>query len=159
MIEKVDFKGLFSSPRHPYSAGLLSCIPKILETRPALDSMTRGLILQQLKRLQSQNRTAILLISHDLNVVRHSCNDVIVMYCGRLLEKWVFNGLFSSQGHHSVAGWRPRIPKILETRLPLASITRVLILHHFKRPQSQTLTSIFLISLDLTLFVTTVTDV
>jgi len=97
------------------------CKPVVLiadEPTTALDGMTRGLILQQLKRLQSQNQTAILLISHDLNVVRHSCNDIIVMYCGRLLEKADCKSLFSGPRHPYSAGLLSCIPKILATRPP-----------------------------------------
>ena len=66
------------------------CKPAVLiadEPTTALDSETRELILRQIKRLQTDHGMAILLISHDLSVVRRVCQDVMVMYCGRLLEK------------------------------------------------------------------------
>ena len=91
------------------------CKPAVLiadEPTTALDSITRALILQQLKRLQTQNRTAILLISHDLTVIGASCQDVMVMYCGRIVEKTDCTGLFSHPRHPYSAGLLSCIPKI-----------------------------------------------
>ena len=95
------------------------CKPAVLiadEPTTALDSVTRALILQQLKRLQSQNQTAILLISHDLNIIEQNCNDVIVMYCGRLVEKANSDSLFSHPRHPYSAGLMSCIPKITTSR-------------------------------------------
>lgn len=91
------------------------CKPAVLiadEPTTALDSITRALILQQLKRLQTQNRTAILLISHDLAVIGASCQDVMVMYCGRILEKTDCPSLFSHPRHPYSAGLLSCIPQI-----------------------------------------------
>ena len=91
------------------------CKPAVLiadEPTTALDSLTRALILQQLKRLQTQQQTAILLISHDLNIVRNNCQDVMVMYCGRLMEKADSSSLFSHPRHPYSAGLLSCIPKI-----------------------------------------------
>ena len=91
------------------------CRPSILiadEPTTALDSMTQALILRQLKELQARHQTAILLISHDLNVVKHSCDDIIVMYCGRLLEKADCKDLFSHPRHPYSAGLLSCIPEI-----------------------------------------------
>lgn len=91
------------------------CKPAVLiadEPTTALDSMTRALILQQLKRLQTQHQTAILLISHDLNIIRQSCKDVMVMYCGRLVEKTDCDSLFSQPRHPYSAGLLSCVPQI-----------------------------------------------
>ncbi len=91
------------------------CKPAVLiadEPTTALDSMTSALILQQLKRLQTQNQTAILLISHDLNIIRQCCDDVIVMYCGRLVEKADCDSLFSHPRHPYSAGLLSCIPQL-----------------------------------------------
>jgi peptide/nickel transport system ATP-binding protein len=91
------------------------CKPAVLiadEPTTALDSMTRALILQQLKRLQTQHQTAILLISHDLNIIERSCDDVIIMYCGRLVEQSDCGSLFSHPRHPYSAGLLSCIPHI-----------------------------------------------
>jgi peptide/nickel transport system ATP-binding protein len=95
------------------------CKPVVLiadEPTTALDSMTRALILQQLKRLQTQHKTAILLISHDLNIVKNNCQNVMVMYCGRLMEKSDCRSLFSNPHHPYSAGLLSCIPNIGASR-------------------------------------------
>ena len=95
------------------------CKPTVIiadEPTTSLDSSTRALILQQLQRLQTLHQTAILLISHDLTVVRQSCSKVMVMYCGRLLEKTDCQSLFSHARHPYSAGLLSCIPRISDTR-------------------------------------------
>ena len=95
------------------------CKPAVIiadEPTTALDSSTRSLILQQLEKLQTQYQTAILLISHDLRVVRQSCRNVMVMYCGRLLEKTDCQSLFSHARHPYSAGLLSCIPQISARR-------------------------------------------
>ena len=95
------------------------CKPAVIiadEPTTALDSSTRTLILQQLKSLQTLQNTAMLFISHDLNVVRQICSDVMVMYCGRLVESTDCQNLFSHARHPYSAGLLSCIPQINTTR-------------------------------------------
>ncbi len=95
------------------------CKPAVIvadESTTALDSTTRTVILQQLKRIQALHQTAILLISHDLSIVKQNCHKVMVMYCGRLLEKADCGNLFSHPRHPYSAGLLACIPRICETR-------------------------------------------
>ena len=97
------------------------CKPAVIiadEPTTALDSSTRTLILQQLERLRTEYQTAILLVSHDLTVVRQSCRNVMVMYCGRLLEKTDCKSLFSHARHPYSAGLLSCIPQISINRPP-----------------------------------------
>ena len=97
------------------------CKPAVIiadEPTTALDGSTRALILQQLERLRKQNNTAILLISHDLAVVKQSCRHVMVMYCGRLVEKTDCENLFLHARHPYSAGLLSCIPRIGPTRPP-----------------------------------------
>jgi len=91
------------------------CKPAVLiadEPTTALDSSTRALILQQIKKMQADNDTAVLLVSHDLSVIRQSCQNVMVMYCGRLLEKTDCQSLFAHARHPYSAGLISCIPQI-----------------------------------------------
>ncbi len=91
------------------------CKPAVLiadEPTTALDSSTRALILQQIKRLRADHGTAILLVSHDLSVIRQCCQNVLVMYCGRLLEKTDCQSLFAHARHPYSAGLVSCIPQI-----------------------------------------------
>jgi len=95
------------------------CKPAVLiadEPTTALDSSTQALILQQIKRLQAEYGTAILLVSHDLSVIRQSCQNVMVMYCGRLLEKTDCQSLFAHAQHPYSAGLISCIPQISASR-------------------------------------------
>ena len=100
------------------------CKPAVIiadEPTTALDGSTRALILQQLEQLQTQHGTAILLVSHDLAVVRQSCARVMVMYCGRLLESTDSQSLFSHARHPYSAGLLACIPQIGSDRPPVIS--------------------------------------
>jgi len=98
------------------------CKPAVViadEPTTALDGSTRALILQQLERLRKQNKTAILFISHDLATVKKTCRDVMVMYCGRLMEKTDCKSLFSHARHPYSAGLLSCTPQITPTRPPI----------------------------------------
>lgn len=102
------------------------CKPAVIiadEPTTALDNSTRALILQQLKQLQSLHQVAILFISHDLTVVRQLCRDVMVMYCGRLMETTDCKSLFEQPRHPYSAGLLSCIPQISKQRpAPIRSI-------------------------------------
>lgn len=91
------------------------CKPAVIiadEPTTALDGSTRTLILQQLKHLQTLHQSAILLISHDLTVVKQLCSNVMVMYCGRLMESTDCRSLFAHARHPYSAGLLSCIPQI-----------------------------------------------
>jgi len=102
------------------------CKPAVIiadEPTTALDNSTRALILEQLKQLQQLHQTAVLFISHDLSVVRQICRDVMVMYCGRLLEITDSQNLFANARHPYSAGLLSCIPQISDKRpAPINSI-------------------------------------
>jgi len=97
------------------------CRPSVIiadEPTTALDSSSRALILHQLAQLQTSRQTAILYISHDLSVVRQICHNVMVMYCGRIMEKTDCQSLFSHARHPYSAGLLSCIPQLGDTRPP-----------------------------------------
>ncbi len=70
-------------------ARALSTRPKLIiadEAVASLDMSARGQILNLLSRLQRKNGFAYLFISHDLSMVRHVCDRVVVMYHGQVME-------------------------------------------------------------------------
>jgi peptide/nickel transport system ATP-binding protein len=81
----------------------ISARPKLLladEPTTALDVTTQEQILALLAELQSESGMAIVLVSHDLGVISEACDDVVVMYAGRVLEA----------GHSQEVLLRPRHP-------------------------------------------------
>ncbi|MGB3242903.1 MAG: dipeptide ABC transporter ATP-binding protein [Sulfitobacter sp.] len=76
--------------------------PKVLvldEPVSALDLSIQSAILNLLLELQERLQLAYIFISHDLSVVRHVADEVIVMYLGRAVEKGPKEALFSAPQH------------------------------------------------------------
>lgn len=93
------------------------CKPAVLiadEPTTALDISTRSLILNKISRIQEASETAILMISHDLAVIRQLCQQVMVMYCGRIVESAPVEQLFTHPCHPYSAGLISCIPSIDE---------------------------------------------
>ena len=91
------------------------CKPSVIiadEPTTALDATSRAMILQQLDRLRAQHGAAVLLISHDLGVVRRSCSRAMVMYCGRIVERSPSEALFGGPRHPYSAGLLACIPPL-----------------------------------------------
>lgn len=94
----------------------LACRPDVLiadEPTTALDVTVQAQILTLMKQLQRERGTAILFISHDLGVIREMADDVIVMYCGQVVEAAPADRLFSDEGmlHPYTEGLMRAIPR------------------------------------------------
>jgi oligopeptide/dipeptide ABC transporter ATP-binding protein len=101
----------------------LSCHPNLLiadEPTTALDVTTEAQILDLMRNLQRELGTAILFITHNLGVVAEMCQDVAVMYLGKVVERADVDSLFYDPKHpytrallHSI----PRLGKRTKARL------------------------------------------
>jgi peptide/nickel transport system ATP-binding protein len=91
----------------------LSCNPKVLiadEPTTALDVTIQAQILSLLARLQRELGMSLLLITHDLGVVAETCDEVVVMYAGRVVERARATELFAQPRHPYTAGLLRSIP-------------------------------------------------
>ena len=98
----------------------LSCRPKILiadEPTTALDVTTQAQVMEQIVKLQSQFEMAVVLITHDLGVVAQSCERVLIMYCGEVIEQARSSALFARPAHPYTHGLLTSIPRVRETAL------------------------------------------
>ena len=95
----------------------LVCRPKILiadEPTTALDVTIQAQILDLMNDLKKEIGTSILFITHDLGVVAEVCDEVVVMYCGRVVEKGDVYSLFAKPSHPYTIGLLNSIPKLGE---------------------------------------------
>ncbi|MCX5747032.1 MAG: ABC transporter ATP-binding protein [Proteobacteria bacterium] len=92
----------------------LACKPDLLvadEPTTALDVTIQAQILDLLRELQREMGMAILLITHDLGVVAETCDEVVVMYAGRVVEQAPTQALFGAPRHPYTAGLLRSVPR------------------------------------------------
>lgn len=80
----------------------LACSPKLLiadEPTTALDVTMQAQILRLIVDLKERTGTAVMFITHDLGVVAETCQRVIVMYAGRIVEQASVTDLFARPAH------------------------------------------------------------
>ena len=95
----------------------LACKPDILiadEPTTALDVTIQAQILRLMNDLQRENGTAIMFITHDLGVINEMADDVVVMYCGQVVEQASARVIFSdcTMSHPYTEGLMFSIPRI-----------------------------------------------
>ncbi len=88
--------------------------PKVLiadEPTTALDVTVQAQILELLRSLQKEHGMAMLFITHDLGVVAELCDDVLVMYAGRVAEHAPVKDLFDAPRHPYTRGLIASVPR------------------------------------------------
>lgn len=87
-----------------------------------MDVTIQAQILDLMENLKQKTGTSILFITHDLGVVAEVCDDVVVMYSGRVVEKGDVRSIFASPSHPYTKGLLASIPKLGECAEELESI-------------------------------------
>jgi len=129
-IEMLDLVGIPEAARrvddypHQLSGGMrqrvmiamaLACGPKLViadEPTTALDVTIQAQILELMIELRERLGMAILLITHDLGVVAEMCDDVVVMYAGRVVERGPVERVFTSPQHPYTEALLQSIPML-----------------------------------------------
>jgi oligopeptide/dipeptide ABC transporter ATP-binding protein len=91
----------------------LALDPKVLladEPTTALDVTIQAQIVELMLSLQEQYGTSIVLISHDMGLVAETCDRVVVMYAGRLVEEASVKDLFDRPLHPYTQGLLASLP-------------------------------------------------
>jgi peptide/nickel transport system ATP-binding protein len=91
----------------------LSCNPSLLiadEPTTALDVTIQAQILDLIRKLQREFNASMILITHDLGVVAETCDDVAVMYAGRIVEYGSVEDIFYRPKHQYTKGLLDSIP-------------------------------------------------
>jgi oligopeptide/dipeptide ABC transporter ATP-binding protein len=119
---------------HQYSGGMrqramiamaLACNPKLVvadEPTTALDVMIQAQILELLDRLRRELNLAIVIITHDLGVVADVCQNVLVMYGGRVAEAGPVSQVFTAPKHPYTQRLLKAFPSIDHPHADFASI-------------------------------------
>ncbi len=127
MLEKVRIPSpekRMSDYPHQLSGGMrqrvmiamaLACKPDILiadEPTTALDVTIQAQILSLMQDLQNEMGMSIIFITHDLGVVAQLCDDVIVMYAGRVIEQATVTDLFENPKHPYTQSLLSSVPRL-----------------------------------------------
>ena len=109
---------------HEHSGGMrqrdmiamaLACEPDILiadEPTTALDVTIQAQILDLMKELQEKLGMAIIMVTHDLGVIASMCDEIIVMYGGRVCERGTAYDIFYRPAHEYTKGLLRSIPRL-----------------------------------------------
>jgi peptide/nickel transport system ATP-binding protein len=103
----------------------LACDPKVLiadEPTTALDVTIQAQILHLIKDLNHRLNTAVLLITHDLGVVAETCERVVVMYAGQIVEEAPVLEIFRNPKHPYTQGLIQSVPDMRYKKETLYSI-------------------------------------
>ncbi len=93
----------------------LACRPALLiadEPTTALDVTVQAQILELIKELQAEMGMSVILITHDLGVIAETCEEVVVMYAGRIAEKGGVCDIFDRPTHPYTRGLLASIPRL-----------------------------------------------
>jgi oligopeptide/dipeptide ABC transporter ATP-binding protein len=91
----------------------MSCNPQLLiadEPTTALDVTIQAQILELMKKVQKEFNAGMILITHDLGVVAEMCQDVLVMYAGKVIEYGTVEDIFYRPKHPYTKGLLESIP-------------------------------------------------
>ena len=129
-IQMLDMVGITNSDHcrypHEFSGGMrqrvmiaiaLACRPSLLiadEPTTSLDVTIQAQILQQMKELQQQLGTSIILITHDLGVVAGMCDRVVVMKDGEIVESGTTEQILANPQHPYTVKLLHALPRLNE---------------------------------------------
>jgi peptide/nickel transport system ATP-binding protein len=135
MLELVGIPGnRMTEYPHQFSGGMkqrviiaiaLSCSPKLLiadEPTTALDVTIQAQVLELMKSLKEKFQMSMIMISHDLGVVAEVCDDVAIMYAGRIVEQGSLEEVFNKTKHPYTEGLFNSIPNIDDRKTELKPI-------------------------------------
>ena len=103
----------------------LACEPDILiadEPTTALDVTIQAQIVELMQELQKKMGMAIIMVTHDLGVIADMCDEIIVMYGGRVCERGTADAIFYDPRHEYTKGLLRSIPSVSRMKERLVPI-------------------------------------
>jgi len=116
----------------------LSCHPSLLiadEPTTALDVTTQAQILELIAELQQDSGMSVLLITHNLGVVAETCEQVVVMYLGEVVEQTDTVSLFNDAKHPYTQALLRSIPKLGQRQQGRIEAIKGMVPDPYNRPQ------------------------
>jgi len=119
---------------HQFSGGMkqrviiaiaLACNPKLLiadEPTTALDVTIQAQILEIMRDLKKKYNTAMIMITHDLGIVAEMCDEVSVIYAGRIVEHGNLEDVFDHTAHPYTEGLFNSLPNVKDRKAKLKPI-------------------------------------
>ncbi|MBQ6864000.1 MAG: ABC transporter ATP-binding protein [Clostridia bacterium] len=103
----------------------LACEPDILiadEPTTALDVTIQAQILELIQKLQKELGMAVILVTHDLGVIASMCDNIVVMYGGKICERGTAHEIFYNPCHEYTKGLLRSIPNVTRMKERLVPI-------------------------------------
>lgn len=135
MLETVGIPGNRSGDfPHQFSGGMkqrvviaiaLACHPSILiadEPTTALDVTIQAQVLDLMNQLKEKYETSMIMITHDLGIVAETCDEVAVMYAGKIIEKGTLEEVFLETKHPYTEGLFNSLPNMNDRNSKLKPI-------------------------------------
>jgi peptide/nickel transport system ATP-binding protein len=88
----------------------------------ALDVIVQNQVLRTFRELQERLNLSVIMITHDISVVAETCDEVAVMYAGKILERTVVERFFRQPFHPYTLGLQNAYPSLIDPRRTLISI-------------------------------------
>ena len=119
---------------HQFSGGMkqrvvialaLACNPKLLiadEPTTALDVTIQAQVLELMRKIRDEYQMAMIMITHDLGIVAEICDNVAVMYAGRIVEYGTLEDIFRRTAHPYTEGLFNSLPDITNRKAALKPI-------------------------------------
>lgn len=103
----------------------IACKPRLLiadEPTTALDVTIQAQVLELMQALGKESGSSMMLITHNLGVVAETCDEAVVMYAGRIVEKGTVSDIFDNRIHPYTQGLMASIPSLSSSDGELYSI-------------------------------------